>query len=100
MRIEVRGRHLEITPAIREYAETKCQRLTKFFDGVQQITVTIERSTKHEEFTVEVLADVVKHEDFVARLSTKDVYEGIDLTTDKIARQLTDFKERLKGAKH
>lgn len=100
MRIEVRGRHLEVTPAIREYAEAKCGKLPRYYDGVQEIIVTLEKSAKHDEFTVEVIVDVEKHDDFVARLTSKDVYEAIDIATDKLTRQLTDFKERLKNSKH
>ena len=47
-----------------------------------------------------MLADVEKHEDFIVRLTSHDLYEGIDLACDKMARQLTDFKERLKNSKH
>ncbi|MBL8745815.1 MAG: ribosome-associated translation inhibitor RaiA [Phycisphaerae bacterium] len=100
MRIEVRGKNLPMTPAISQYAETKCQRLPRYYDGVQQITVTIEKSAKHDEFTVEILADVEKHDDFVVRLTSHDVYEGLDLAIDKMVRQLVNFKERLKDPKH
>lgn len=100
MRIEVRGKHLELTPAITQYAEAKCERLPRYYDGVQQINVTIEKSPKHDEFTIEILADVEKHEDFVVRLTSHDVYEGLDLAIDKMVRRLVDFKERLKNPKH
>lgn len=100
MRIEIKGKHLDLTPAITQYAEQKCQKLTRYYDGVQEITVTLEQATKHDEFSVEVIADVEKHDDFVVHVTAKDVYEGIDVATDKMARQLTDFKERLKNSKH
>lgn len=100
MRIEVKGKHLTLTPAVTQYAEQKCAKLTRYYDGVQEIVVTLEKSSKHEEFTVELIADVEKHDDFVVRLTSHDVYEGIDLACDKMARQLTDFKERLKNSKH
>lgn len=100
MRIEVRSKNLTLTPAIMQYAESKCQKLPRYYDGVQEIIVSIERSAKHEEFTVEIIADVEKHDDFVVRLTSHDVYEGIDIASDKMARQLTDFKERLKNSKH
>lgn len=100
MRIEVRGKNFPLTLAITQYAETKCERLPRYYDGVQQINVTLEKSAKHEEFTIEIIADVEKHEDFVVRLTSHDVYEGIDLAIDKVVRQLVDFKERLKNPKH
>jgi putative sigma-54 modulation protein len=100
MRIEVRGKNFPLTPAITQYAETKCERLPRYYDGVQQINVTLEKSAKHEEFTIEIIVDVEKHDDFVVRLTSHDVYEGIDLAIDKVVRQLVDFKERLKNPKH
>src|SRR5690606_12724954 len=62
MRIDVVGKRMEVTDAIREYAETKLGKLLRFFDGTQQISVVIEEM-KHKEFAVEVVVDVVKHED-------------------------------------
>ena len=68
MRIDVVGKHLEVTPAIQEYAQKKVDKLTKIFDGTQQIRVYVESPQgKKSEFHVEVVVTVVKHEDFVAK---------------------------------
>jgi len=101
MRIEVTGRRLEITDAILEYAETKCQKLLKFYDGVQEIEVVLdqERRDHHEEFTAELIVDVVKHDPIIAKAEAPDVYASIDKASDKAARQLTDFKEKLRDNK-
>lgn len=99
MRIEVRGRRLELTEAITRYADGKCQRLPRYYDGVQEILVTLTKSPKREEYEIEIIADVEKHDDFVARVTSHDLYEGIDLAVDKLSRQLSDFKERLKNSK-
>lgn len=98
MRIDVSGKHLEITPAIEEYATTKCDRLTRYYDGVQSIRVILDQQ-RNEEFEVELLADVEKHDTFVAKSHGADVYGCIDAAIDKMTRQLTDFKEKLKNAK-
>ena len=47
MRIDVVGRNLEVTDAIRQYAESKAGKLPKYFDGVQQITVTLSKKDHH-----------------------------------------------------
>lgn len=99
MRIEVTGKQLEVTPAIREYAESKCGRLPKYYDGVQEIIVVLMQRPHHQEFEVEVRVDVEKHDDFIAHVKGTDIYECIDLSIDKLTRQLTDFKERLKNSK-
>jgi len=95
MRIDVVGKHLQITDAITQYATTKAEKLLKFFDGTQQITVVCEQ-LPHAKFAVEVRVDVVKHEDFIAHAETEDLYSAIDLAVDKVGRQVRDFKEKLK----
>lgn len=100
MRIEVKGKHLDLTPAIKEYAEQKAAKLPKYYDGVQEIVITLDKPLHNHEYEVEFLASVEKHEDFVARAKANDLYEAIDLTEGKLARQLTEFKERLKNTKH
>ena len=99
MRIEVTAKHVDLTDAIRQYAENKCAKLPRFYDGVQEIQVLIVRPQKHAEFDVEIRADVEKHDDFFAKESGQDIYGCIDLAVDKLARQLADFKERLKNSK-
>ncbi len=99
MRIEVTGKHIEVTPAIQQYAEAKCDRLTRYYDGVQEIVVVLSEQPKQKQFDVELRVPVEHHEDFVARSHGQDLYEAIDLCVDKMARQLTEFKERLKNTK-
>jgi putative sigma-54 modulation protein len=98
MRIDVIGKHIEVTPAIQKYAETKAERLTKIFDGTQQIKVLLESPKgKAGEFHVEVVVDVVKHKDFIANATEADLYAAIDVAVDKAQRQLRDFKEKLRN---
>lgn len=99
MRIEITGRQLEITEAIRAYASTKGERLLKFYDGVQKINVVLgqERHDHREEFAAEILITVVGHDPIVARSNGPDVYASIDSAVDKAVRQLTDFKQKLRN---
>jgi len=102
MRIDVVGRHLEVTEAIREHAETKLEKLTQFFDATQQITLTIakEGSHGHDTFEVEVMVEVERHETIVARVLGEDLYKIIEQACQKAARQLKDLKEKLKPGHH
>lgn len=99
MRIQVTAKHMDLTPAIQQYAEQKAGKLPRYYDGVQEIAVVIE-CPKNDQVEVEIRADVEKHSDFVAKANGQDVYECIDLAVDKVHRQLVDFKERLKNPKH
>lgn len=97
MRIEVTGRHMEVTPAIEEYAGAKCAKLPRFFNGILQIEVLME-SLHHstETFEVELRVDVVKHDTFVTKVDGPDLYKCMDQCVEKMSRQLTDYKEKLR----
>lgn len=98
MRIDVIGRNLEITPAIREYAESKADRLPRYCDCVLLTTITVTREDHqtHGLFGVEFVVDVEKHPSFIAKAADADLYAGIDQAVAKAQRQLHDFKEKLK----
>lgn len=97
MRIDVVGKHIEVTPAIQEYAEKKSDRLLKVFDGTQSIKFIVESPQgKKAEFHCEVLVDVVKHKDFVGNAVETDLYAAMDVAVDKVHRQLRDHKEKLR----
>lgn len=98
MRIEITGRRLEITDAISSYIESKCQKLLKFYDGVQEIEVVLDtdRHDHREEFTVDVIIHVVKHDPIISKTVENDVYLSIDQAIEKASRQLNDFKEKLR----
>lgn len=84
MRIDVVGKHIEITPALQEWPQKKAEKLTKLFDGTQAIRVLVESPQgKKAEFHVEVVVDVEKHEDFVANCTGADMYAAIDTAVDK-----------------
>ncbi len=101
MRIEVIGRNLPVTDAIRTHAEQKAEKLTKFYDGIQLITFRLQKEDHQHRATydVELVVDVEKHDDFVSHAKSDDLYAAIDQVVQKGARQLTDFKEKLKLGK-
>jgi putative sigma-54 modulation protein len=100
MRINVVGKHIEVTEAIKTYSEGKCGKLLKHFDGVQLITVRIEQQPHNKGFFAEVVCDVEKHEDFIGKCEHADLYAGIDEAVTKVDRQIIAFKEKLKQGKH
>lgn len=97
MRVEVTGRHLEVTPAIEQYVSAKCDKLTRYFNGVQEIDVLVEKvNHAAESFWVEIRVEAVKHDTFVSKCEGDDLHKCVDQCVDKMARQLTDFKSKLK----
>ncbi len=98
MEIKVTGRHLEITEAIREYAENKAGKLPRYFDRTKVAEIIAERI--HDQFEVEMIAHVDRADPFVAHAKGHDLYACIDELVSKMERQLTDHKDKLRNRKH
>lgn len=98
MELKITGRHIEITPAINDYASRKCSKFDRYFDRIQSIEVVIDKLALN--FEVEIRVDVERHDVFVAKAKDEDLYACIDAVSDKIERQLTDHKEKLRNRKH
>ncbi len=91
MQIRFSGKHMEVTPALREYATTKLQKLERFFTHVQDVHVveSITRNQHIVEVTLNADGTVIRAEE-----RSDDMYASIDLVADKLERQLKKFKER------
>lgn len=94
MNLNLTGRHLEITPAIRDHVETGLQKVKRHFDKVIDATVilTIEKH-RHRQ-----LAEINLHANGLrinAKESSSDLYQSIDAALHKIERQVTRHKERI-----
>ncbi|MHB0939807.1 MAG: ribosome hibernation-promoting factor, HPF/YfiA family [Armatimonadota bacterium] len=91
MQIIFSGKHVEVTPALKQYAESKLSKLSRFFDGVQEVHVM--ESTLRNQHIVEV---TLKANGTMIRAEERsaDMYSSIDLVVDKLERQLRRYKER------
>ncbi len=99
MIITIAGRHLEITPAIRTYAEDKANRLTKYYDLIQEIEIVLE-PVADKNMKVEFIVNAEHNNTFVASTTGGDLYGCIDQVVHKLERQLTDHKDRFRNRKH
>lgn len=101
MRLNVVGRNIEVTEAIRQHAESKASKLVKYLDTIQQMNVTIWREDHHHTptFQAELVVDVEHHDDFVFHSQGGDVYGLIDDVVHKGQRHLAEFKSRVKDDK-
>jgi putative sigma-54 modulation protein len=98
MRVTVTGRHMGVTGALKEYCEEKAGKLARFYDRIQAVEVILDgRSGVH---TAEIIVHTDRAEPFVAKEQHEDAYAAVDLLLDKIERQLTRHKERVRNRKH
>lgn len=97
MLISCTGRHVEVTPDVREYAEKKMAKMPRYYDRIQAIEVVLDHES--DNFSVEVIASA-DGQPFVAREVGPDTFALIDLVADKLERQLVKHKERYRNRKH
>lgn len=93
---QVVGRNIEVTDAMRSYAEEKLAKLDRFSDQIvdARVTMSYDERVGGEEARVEVQVNVPNG---VVRAEERgpDTYAAIDLVVDKLERQLKKFKGRL-----
>ena len=89
MNIETTSRHYELTPALKEYAETKVEQLTKYFDNIvnAHIIFELEKYRHTAEVTIHI-----NGKDFNSREESEDMYVSVDRVIEKIERQIIKYK--------
>lgn len=91
MNLHLTGHHLEVTPALREYVQSKLERITNHFDHVidVKVTLSVEKLVQKVEATIHVPGN-----DLHAESSGENMYSAIDLLADKLDRQVLKVKEK------
>lgn len=92
MQIHFTGHHVEVTPALREFATGKFEKLIHHFEKIDSIHVVFQVDKLRQ--IAEATIHVVKHE-IHAHAESEDLYSSIDLLMDKLTRQLQKHKEKL-----
>lgn len=102
MKLLIQGNNITVTEAIHDYVEQKLEKAVKHFQGITtkvDVHLSVARNAriadKHKaEVTVYANGAVIR-----AQEGSENLYASIDLVSDKIARQLRKYKERLQDKK-
>ena len=91
MNLHITGHHLEITPAIRDYATEKFNKIKRHFDHVMDVNIilSVEKLKQKAEATI--------------HMSGKDLFAecaAIDELVDTMDRQVKKHKEKLADRRH
>jgi putative sigma-54 modulation protein len=91
MNLNLTGHHVDITPAIRDYVTSKIERITRHFDQVIDVNVTLslEKLKRRAEANVHVSG-----RDIFCETDHEDMYAAIDALADKLDRQILKHKGR------
>lgn len=100
----IEGRNFEITPAIREYAESKLEKVHNHFDTIIQnhdIRVLLSlTAAKTENQKAEVTINLKGGHTIRCHASQDNVYAALDLVVDKIEAQLRKYKTKIYSKIH
>jgi putative sigma-54 modulation protein len=102
MNLTISGHHLDVTPAIREYVQSKLERVKRHFDHVIDIAVilTVDNlKEKEKRQKAEINLRVSGKTVYVESLA-QDLYAAIDALIDKLDRQVMKYKTKIQTHNH
>lgn len=93
MQINITGRHVEVTTALRDYVTNKFAKLERHFDHINNVYVIldVEKLVQKAEATLHVNGGEI-----FATADHQDMYAAIDALIDKLDRQVIKHKEKIK----
>ncbi len=85
---------MEVTPALKTFAQEKFDKLERHFDKITAINVIfdVEKLRQIAEATI-----LVNKGELHASSESEDMYTAIDILVDKLDRQLIKHKEKMRG---
>lgn len=92
MNIIVTGRHLDVTPALKDYVEKKVGRVNRYLSNISEavVTISVEKYRHKVEVLLKVNGVLIQAEGI-----TSEVYSSIDEVAEKLGRQIKKYKEKL-----
>lgn len=94
MNIELTGRHVKITDALRERVERRVARLDERLDAPARATVALEVEKSAHRCEILLRAG---GEEFFAKTDDRDMYAAIDSAAEKVGRQIARRKNGRKS---
>ena len=99
MQLSTTFRHMEASPAVKDYAEERLEKIKKYFSRdpiAAHGTFSVERNHSHTaEFALTLPSGIV----IQARETTEDMYSSVDLAVARIERQVRKWKEKIRTHK-
>ena len=92
MQLNLDGHHVEITPALREYVETKLKKIERHFDHLTgvHVVLNVEKQRQAAEATLNLTGAQI-----FANAEHEDMYAAIDLMISKLDAQVRKHKGKI-----
>lgn len=92
MKLDIRGKNIEVTDALRDYTTKRLSKLEKYIDDMKgaQVALSVEGTVHKVEVTIPLNGMILRGEE-----STDDMYTSIDMVEDKLEKQIEKYKTKL-----
>lgn len=92
MNIIVNGRHLEVSPALKSYAEEKLGKFDRYLSHITEavVTLTVEKYRHKAEVLLKANGVLIQAEGV-----TGEIYSSIDEVVEKLEKQVKKYKEKM-----
>jgi putative sigma-54 modulation protein len=96
MRLQVKGKNVEVSDSIRTYAEQKLHKLDKQLSDLVQVEVELstEKNPSIRENQVAEATVFTKGHPLRARAATSDMRASIDGLSDKLVRAIKEYQDK------
>ena len=96
MRLQVKGKNLEVSDNIRSYAEQKLRKLDKQLGDLVQVEVelAVEKNPSIRENQVAEATVFTKGHPLRARAASSDMRASIDGLADKLVREVKEYRDK------
>ncbi|RKX22517.1 MAG: ribosome-associated translation inhibitor RaiA, partial [Candidatus Zixiibacteriota bacterium] len=88
------ARHFDLTPELREHVESEIEKLTRYFENIisSDVILDVEKYRQTAEIKVKVYNAVI-----TGSADSNDMYASIEMSVDKVKKQLKKYKGKLKN---
>jgi putative sigma-54 modulation protein len=86
MNIQITGRHVEVTDALRDYLTAKLEPILAENRQVESVHVILD--VQRHTHVAEIVIQARRHVRLEAREQSDDMYKSLDMVLDKVDRQL------------
>ncbi len=103
MKLNITGKGIEITKALREHTEDKASKLPRYYSSITSVDVILDNDNGGNP-SVEVIARAEHNKVFVVKEKSdggdRDMYACLDIAIHKIERQISKAKDKERNPIH
>lgn len=97
MKIEISGRHFNLTDALKEHVEKKLMTVERFYNGIENIHVILEVTSGTNHVHIQLRGNHLKLD---STSKSHDIYIAFDEAFDSLEYQLRKFKDKKHSHAH